>query len=178
MPSCRCIKSSREILCRAYEHIQGMPTRRPPLSRRVQRHRGYVLAFVSNNAYNNSKTVRCIGPGVRLQRHSPARLTAAYYGLSSERLRHRQRQAGLHDGGIQHCAARQLQAFSFDADLQISTCTSTLTWGHVQRGARRRGQCTSVRRTSTPRLAYATGSGATRKRADGFVFESLSFGAA
>jgi hypothetical protein len=41
---------------------------------------GYVLAFVTNNAYNNSKIVQVYWTGVRYAMAPNLELTAAYYG--------------------------------------------------------------------------------------------------
>ena len=58
---------------------------------------GYVLAFVTNNAYNNSKTVQVYWTGVRYTVSPNLDLTAAYYGYQPKRLWHRNT-GRLHDG--------------------------------------------------------------------------------
>ena len=52
-----------------YEHIK-YANPNTPLSAGFNNIGGYVLAFVTNNAYNNSKTVQVYWTGVRYTRHS------------------------------------------------------------------------------------------------------------
>ena len=101
-----------------YEHIKyANPT--TPLSAGFIDIGGYVLAFVTNNAYNNSKTVQVYWTGVRYTVIPQPRPDRGLLRLSSERLRHR------HAGGLLDVRAQRLQrqtfeAFSFDADYRFN----------------------------------------------------------
>jgi predicted porin len=96
-----------------YEHIKyANPA--APLSAGFNDIGGYVLAFVTNNAYNNSKTVQVYWTGARYTVLPHLDLTAAYYGY---------RQNAYGTGKDAGCATRafstcsgSFEAFSFDAD--------------------------------------------------------------
>src|SRR5882762_268853 len=100
-----------------YEHIKyANPT--TPLSAGFNDIGGYVLAFVTNNAYNNSKTVQVYWTGVRYTVIPHLDLTLAYYG-------YRQNaygtgiQAGCSSSKYSVCSGG-LEAFSFDADYRLN----------------------------------------------------------
>jgi predicted porin len=96
-----------------YEHIKyANPT--TPLSAGFNDIGGYVLAFVTNNAYDNSKTVQVYWAGARYSVIPHLDLTAAYYGY---------RQNAYGTGNQSRCSTAaygtcsgSLEAFSFDAD--------------------------------------------------------------
>src|SRR6202521_201232 len=96
-----------------YEHIK-YANPRTPLSAGFQDIGGYVLAFVTNNAYNNSKTVQVYWTGVRYPVIPHLDLTAAYYGYHQNAYRTR-KQAGCTTTASSTCSGR-FEAFSFDAD--------------------------------------------------------------
>jgi len=75
---------------------------------------GYVLAFVTNNAYNNSKTVQVYWTGVRYTVIPGLDLTAAYYGYQQNAYG-TGAQAGCTTSAHGTCSGR-FEAFSFDAD--------------------------------------------------------------
>jgi predicted porin len=96
-----------------YEHIKyADPTR--PLSAGFNDIGGYVLAFVNNNAYTNSKTVNVYWTGVRYTAFPNLDLTAAYYGYNQNAYG-TGKQAGCSTSAHSTCSGR-LDAFSFDAD--------------------------------------------------------------
>jgi predicted porin len=89
-----------------------------PLSAGFQDIGGYVLAFVTNNAYNESKTVQVFWTGVRYAVTRNLDLTAAYYGY---------RQNAYGTGTQAHCTTAlhstcsgSFEAFSFDADYRFN----------------------------------------------------------
>jgi predicted porin len=100
-----------------YEHIvYSNPN--SPVSAGFSDIGGYVLAFVTNNAYNNSKTVQVYWSGARYSLSPYLDLTAAYYGYHQN----------AYGTGIQAactsiahstCSGR-FEAFSFDADYRFS----------------------------------------------------------
>jgi predicted porin len=100
-----------------YEHIKyANPTR--PLSAGFNDIGGYVLAFVTNNAYNNDKTVQVYWTGVRYTIIPHLDLTAAYYGY---------RQNAYGTGKAAGCTTTtnstcsgSFEAFSFDADYRFN----------------------------------------------------------
>ena len=66
-----------------YKHIKyANPDR--PLSAGFIDIGGYILAFVNNNAYANSKTCRSIGPAFATPSFPTSTLTAAYYGYHQD----------------------------------------------------------------------------------------------
>lgn len=89
-----------------YEHIKyANPT--TPLSAGFTDIGGYVLAFVNNNAYQNSKTVQVYWTGIRYTVIPKLELTVAYYGVHQD----------AYGTGTQ---AGSLEAFSFDADYRFN----------------------------------------------------------
>jgi predicted porin len=79
---------------------------------------GYVLAFVSNNAYNNPKTVQVYWSGVRYTIASDLELTAAYYGYRQNAYG-TGTQAGCNSSAHSTCSA-SFDAFSLDVDYHFS----------------------------------------------------------
>jgi predicted porin len=74
----------------------------------------YVLAFVTNNAYNSSKTVNVYWIGVRYTIIPHLDLTVAYYGYDQNAYG-TGKQAGCATSAHSVCSGR-FEAFSFDAD--------------------------------------------------------------
>src|ERR1700693_1904503 len=96
-----------------YEHINyATPT--SPLSAGFNDFGGYVLAFVTNNAYNNSKTVQVYWTGIRYTVIPHLDLTAAYYGYHQNAYGSG-KQAGCTTAANSTCSG-SFQAFSLDAD--------------------------------------------------------------
>jgi predicted porin len=96
-----------------YEHIKyANPT--TPLSAGFNDIGGYVLAFVTNNAYNNSKTVQVYWTGVRYTVIPHLDLTAAYYGYHQNAYG-TGKAAGCTTAANSACSG-SFEAFSFDAD--------------------------------------------------------------
>jgi predicted porin len=96
-----------------YEHIRyAKPT--TPLSAGFTDIGGYVLAFVNNTAYSNSKTVQLSWAGIRYSVGPSLDLTVAYYGY------HQNAYGAGSLGGCSTSTASvcsgSFQAFSFDAD--------------------------------------------------------------
>ena len=79
---------------------------------------GYVLAFVTNNAYNNPKTVQVYWTGVRYTVIPGLDLTAAYYGYQQNAYG-TGKQAGCSTSAHSTCSG-SLEAFSFDADYRFN----------------------------------------------------------
>ena len=79
---------------------------------------GYVLAFVTNNAYNNSKTVQVYWTGARYTVSPSLDLTAAYYGYSQNAYG-TGTQAGCTTAAHSTCSGNS-EAFSFDADYRFN----------------------------------------------------------
>jgi predicted porin len=79
---------------------------------------GYVLAFVTNNAYVNSKTVQVYWSGVRYTVIPNLDLTAAYYGYSQNAYG-TGTQAGCSTSAHSTCSGSS-EAFSFDADYRFN----------------------------------------------------------
>ena len=79
---------------------------------------GYVLAFVSNTAYNNSKTVQVYWTGVRYTVSPGLDLTAAYYGYRQNAYGSGT-QAGCSTSAHSTCSG-SFEAFSFDADYRFN----------------------------------------------------------
>jgi predicted porin len=79
---------------------------------------GYVLAFVTNNAYNHSKTVQVYWTGVRYTVIPGLDLTAAYYGYQQNAYG-TGTQAGCSTAAHSTCSG-SLDAFSFDADYRFN----------------------------------------------------------
>jgi predicted porin len=96
-----------------YEHIKyANPS--TPLSAGFSDIGGYVLAFVTNNAYNTSKTVQVYWTGVRYNVIPGLDLTAAYYGYRQNAYG-TGTQAGCATAAYSTCSG-SLDAFSVDAD--------------------------------------------------------------
>ena len=96
-----------------YEHIKyANPT--TPLSAGFNDIGGYVLAFVTNNAYNNSKTVQVYWTGARYTVIPHLDLTAAYYGYHQNAYG-TGKAAGCTTAANSTCSG-SFEAFSFDAD--------------------------------------------------------------
>jgi len=100
-----------------YEHIvYSNPN--TPLNAGFQDIGGYVLTFVTNNAYNNSKTVQVYWTGARYTVIPNLDLTAAYYGY---------RQSAYGTGTQSGCrtvahatCSGSFEAISFDADYRFN----------------------------------------------------------
>ncbi len=100
-----------------YEHIKyANPDR--PLSAGFNDIGGYVLAFVTNNAYNVSKTLNVYWTGVRYTVLPNLDLTAAYYGYQQNAYG-TGKQAGCTTSAHSVCSG-SLEAFSFDADYHFN----------------------------------------------------------
>jgi predicted porin len=99
-----------------YEHIvYANPN--TPLTAGFQDIGGYVLAFVNNNAYNNSKTVQMYWTGVRYSVSPQLELTAAYYGYHQNAYG-TGTQAGCTTALHGTCSG-SFEAFSFDVDYRF-----------------------------------------------------------
>jgi predicted porin len=79
---------------------------------------GYVLAFVTNNAYNDNKTVNVYWTGVRYTVSPGLELIAAYYGYTQNAYG-TGKQAGCSTAAHSTCSG-SLEAFSFDADYHFN----------------------------------------------------------
>jgi predicted porin len=100
-----------------YEYIKyANPTR--PLSAGFNDIGGYVLAFVTNNAYNESKTVQVYWTGARYTVIPHLDLTAAYYGYRQNAYG-TGKQAGCTTAAYSTCSGR-FEAFSADADYRFN----------------------------------------------------------
>jgi len=96
-----------------YDHIKyANPT--TPLGAGFNDIGDYVLAFVTNNAYNNSKTVQVYWTGVRYTVIPNLDLTVAYYGYHQNAYGIG-KQAGCTTSANSTCSG-SFEAFSFDAD--------------------------------------------------------------
>jgi predicted porin len=78
----------------------------------------YVLAFVTNNAYNNSKTVQVYWTGVRYSVLPELDLVGAYYGYHQNAYGTGS-QAGCATSAHSTCSG-SFEAFSFDADYRLN----------------------------------------------------------
>src|ERR1700677_280864 len=78
----------------------------------------YVLAFVINNAYDNSKTVQVYWTGIRYSVTPYLDLTAAYYGYNQNAYG-TGKQAGCTTSAHSTCSGN-FEAFSFDADYRFN----------------------------------------------------------
>ena len=78
----------------------------------------YILAFVTNNAYNNSKTVQVYWTGVRYTVIPHLDLTVAYYGYHQNAYG-TGKQAGCSTSAYSACSG-SFEAFSFDADYRFN----------------------------------------------------------
>jgi predicted porin len=79
---------------------------------------GYVLAFVNNTAYDESKIVQVYWGGVRYTAVTGLELTAAYYGVHQDAYGSGI-QAGCSTDAHSVCSG-SLEAFSFDADYRFN----------------------------------------------------------
>jgi predicted porin len=79
---------------------------------------GYVLAFITNTAYNDSKTVQVYWTGVRYTVLPGLDLTAAYYGYQQNAYG-TGTQTGCATSAHSTCSGR-FEAFSFDADYRFT----------------------------------------------------------
>jgi predicted porin len=96
-----------------YEHIKyANPT--TPLSAGYNDIGGYVLAFITNTAYNNSKTVQVYWTGARYTVIPHLDLTVAYYGYHQNAYG-TGKQAGCTTATYSTCSG-SFEAFSVDAD--------------------------------------------------------------
>lgn len=100
-----------------YLHIRyANPT--DPLSAGFTDIGGYVLAFVSNNAYSNSKAVQVYWSGVRYAVIPHLDLTVAYYGVHQNAYG-TGKQAGCSTSAHSACSGT-LEAYSIDADYRFN----------------------------------------------------------
>jgi predicted porin len=100
-----------------YEHIKyANPTR--PLSAGFNDIGNYVLAFVSNSAYNNNKTVQVYWTGARYTVIPHLDLTVAYYGYHQNAYG-TGKAAGCTTAVNSTCSGR-FEAFSVDADYRFN----------------------------------------------------------
>ena len=100
-----------------YEHIKyANPS--TPLSAGFIDIGGYVLAFVTNSAYNNSKNVQVYWTGVRYTVIPNLELAVAYYGVHQDAYGTGP-QAGCSTAAHSVCSG-SLEAFSFDADYRFN----------------------------------------------------------
>jgi predicted porin len=100
-----------------YEHIK-YANPNTPLGPGYNDIGDYVLAFVTNNAYNNSKTMQVWWAGVRYTVIPHLDLTAAYYGYNQNAYG-TGKQAGCSTSAHSTCSG-SLEAFSFDADYRFN----------------------------------------------------------
>ncbi len=100
-----------------YEHIK-YENPHTPLSAGFINIGGYVLAFVNNNADNNSNTVEVWWAGVRYTVIPNLDLTAAYYGYNQNAYG-TGKQAGCSTSAHSTCSGN-FEAFSFDADYRFN----------------------------------------------------------
>jgi predicted porin len=96
-----------------YEHIKYANPTTPP-NAGFSDIGDYVLAFVTDNAYNNSKTVQVYWTGVRYTVIPHLDLTVAYYGYHQNAYG-TGRQAGCTTAAYSTCSG-SFEAYSFDAD--------------------------------------------------------------
>ena len=79
---------------------------------------GYVLAFVTNNAYSNDKIVQVYWTGIRYTVIPPLELTVAYYGYHQNAYG-TGKQAGCSTAANSACSG-SFEAFSVDADYHFN----------------------------------------------------------
>ena len=96
-----------------YEHIKYADPN-TPLNAGFNDIGGYVIAFVTNNAYSNEKTVNLYWTGVRYNVLPQLDLTVAYYGYDQNAYG-TGKQAGCTTTVSSTCSGR-FEAFSVDAD--------------------------------------------------------------
>ncbi len=100
-----------------YEYIKYSDPK-TPLSAGFMDIGGYVLAFVNNTAYSNSKLVQVYWSGVRYTVIPGLELTAAYYGVHQDAYG-RGTQAGCSTAAHSACSGA-LEAVSLDADYRFN----------------------------------------------------------
>jgi predicted porin len=100
-----------------YEHLK-YANPHTPLTAGFNDIGDYVLAFVTNNAYNNSKTVQVYWSGVRYTVIPHLDLTAAYYGYRQNAYG-TGTQAGCTTAAHSACSG-SLDAYSIDADYRFN----------------------------------------------------------
>jgi predicted porin len=100
-----------------YEYIK-YANPKTPLSAGFINIGGYVLAFVNNTSYDNSKTVQVYWTGVRYRVTPGLELTAAYYGVHQNAYGSGT-QAGCSTAAYSVCSG-SLEAFSFAADYRFN----------------------------------------------------------
>jgi predicted porin len=100
-----------------YEHIK-YANPHTPIGAGFNDIGNYVLAFVTNNAYNNSKTVEVWWTGVRYTVIPHLDLTAAYYGYNQNAYG-TGKQTGCSTFAHSTCSGN-FEAFSFDADYRFN----------------------------------------------------------
>jgi predicted porin len=100
-----------------YEHIK-YANPHTPLGAGFNDIGDYVLAFVTNNAYKNEKTVQVWWAGVRYTVIPNLDLTTAYYGYNQNAYG-TGKQAGCSTSAHSTCSG-SLDAFSFDADYRFN----------------------------------------------------------
>lgn len=100
-----------------YEHIE-YTNPATPLAPGFTDIGGYVLAFVTNDAYGNAKTVALRWVGVRYTATPGLELTAAYYGYDQNAYGVG-KQAGCTTAAHSTCSG-SLEAFSLDADYRFN----------------------------------------------------------
>jgi predicted porin len=100
-----------------YEHIK-YANPHTPLGAGFNDIGDYVLAFVTNNAYNNDKTVQVWWAGARYTVIPNLDLTAAYYGYNQDAYG-TGKQAGCSTSAHSTCSGN-FEAFSFDADYRFN----------------------------------------------------------
>ncbi len=110
-------KFERLKLSAGYEYIKYADPN-TPLSAGFIDIGGYVLAFVSNTAYENSKIVQVYWAGVRYTVVPKLELTGAYYGVHQSAYGSGT-QAGCSTNAHSVCSGN-LEAFSFDADYRCN----------------------------------------------------------
>ncbi len=100
-----------------YEHIKyANPS--TPLKAGFTDIGGYVLAFVTNNAYANDKMVQVYWTGLRYTVIPPLDLTVAYYGYRQNAYG-TGKEAGCSTAANSACSG-SFEAFSFDADYHFN----------------------------------------------------------
>jgi predicted porin len=100
-----------------YMHIKYADPK-DPLSAGFDDIGGYVLAFVNNAAYGNSKTLQVYWTGVRYTVAPGLDLVAAYYGYQQNAYG-TGKQAGCSTAAHSTCSG-SLEAVSFDADYHFN----------------------------------------------------------
>jgi predicted porin len=100
-----------------YEHIK-YANPQTPLSAGFINIGGYVLGFVNNTSYDNSKMVQVYWTGVRYRVVPRLELTAAYYGVHQNAYGSGT-QAGCSTAAYSVCSG-SLEAFSFAADYRFN----------------------------------------------------------